>query len=253
MNPSRDKQDWRQAFDDLEREAAHPSDSEIAEMLDGVGTEFTRADIRAHVAWCRRCAQVAADYESFGVAAQPGAKAVEDAAWQAIECRLPKTAVPIARPKRWEWPLAAAAGFAACALPGAAWLAMRPAPPQVIVEKRIEVPAPAQPLRVANAAVIDLMPLGARERAGGPADAGVRLPNPLPGVVTLVLNAAATGDEAQARVLDAAGREAWTGTLRRQSGVFTLALDEAALSAAPLTIELMSSNGKVAARYRVGR
>lgn len=250
MDPSRDKQDWQQAFDDVEREAAHPSDSEIAEALDGVGTEFARADIRAHLAWCRRCAGVAADYEAFGAAAPAKAKADEDAAWSAMQRRLPQQ--PRRAAPRWDWPYAAAAGFAACALPGLAWLATRPAPTPVIVEKRIEVPAPAQPLRIANAAVIDLMPLGSQERSGGTAGGGVRLPSPLPGVVTFVLNAAATGEETQACVLDAAGREAWTGTLRRQSGVFTLALDEAALRSAPLTIEL-TSNGKITARYRVGR
>lgn len=242
------KEMWQQAFGDLEGVVTHPADEEIAATLDGLGSEFARVEIGAHLSWCSRCQKVAQDYSAFQaeLAVSTGSS---DAAWRAFQQRLPVKSRP-----QWSWGVAwpAAAGFAAAVLLSSAWFLSRPPREALIVEKRVEVPAPPAPLLAANAAVIDLMPLGSAERSDGGAAANeVRLPRPLPSIVTLILNAAAgAGDEVQARLIDSAGIVLWTGTLRRQSGVFTLALDQATLQAKSISIEL-EQKGRIVARYRV--
>ena len=234
------------AFDELEKVAVHPSAQEIAETMEGLGSPFSQAEVRAHAGWCEACRKIAGEFEGFEAAAP-----ASNRDWEAMQRRLGSrraggggAAIP--------WWLAAAAGFAACGLAGWFWLATRPQAEPVMVERRVEV---AAPVRIGNAAVVDLMPLSTRERGGGPTEAaGAKLPDPLPGVVTFILNAApADGDEVQAIVADESGREVWRGSLKRQSGVFTFALGAAELRGGPLTVELQSGRPGRAIRYRIGR
>jgi hypothetical protein len=237
-----DRHEWELAFREVEKEAVHPSAQEIAAAFDGLGSDFTRSEVRAHTAWCGPCGEIARDFEAFASdLAAPTPAPIRHVA----PAELPSRAV---RPEPgWSPWWAAAAGFAACAVGSALWFATRPLPQPVVVERRVEVPAPKEPLQIANAAVIDLMPVDARER--GAEGQGGALPDPLPVVATFILNdAAGVGAETPVRVRNAGGRVVWTGVLKRQKGVFTLALGGEVLREGPLVVELGG-----AVRYRIGR
>ncbi len=227
------------AFEQLQREAVHPSAEEIDAAMEGTGSLFTLAETRAHIGWCEPCRRIADDFREFCTPAVADPVSTE-AEWRVMQKRLP---TPIRRPAGSQrlW-LAAAAGFAACFAGATFWWSTRPEPPPVIVERRIAVPAKPEPILVANAAVIDLLPMDARVRG---ATEALR-PVALPGIVTLILSGAdIAGDRAEARAVDATGREIWRVTLLRQRGVFTFALGGDALAARPVTIELGTAGNRL--------
>jgi hypothetical protein len=211
------------AFDELACDAVHPSDEEIAAALDGAGTAFASAGIRAHLGWCSVCQSVAAEYEDFR--RPPPAAADEDAAWEAVRRKLPARQRPA---PRW---LAYAAAVAMVAGPALTWKWMSLRPPEVRVEEKIV----REPVRAANVEVIDLIPEGERVRAGGPAEPGAPLPADTR-FATFLLNGAAEA-ECAARVLDAQGRDVWSARLRSKDGVYTMLLGEEILRSRPLRIE----------------
>ena len=239
-----EKQWLTSAFNELEQQSVHPSAEEIAAAEEGSGSEFALAEIHAHVGWCTPCQQLAAEFREFSAPAV-ATDTDTDTEWRAMQARLP-VKMPVRRTAKREW-IAAAVGFAACALIGVTLWMSRPTPSPVVVERRVEVPTPAAPIQIANAAVVDLFPVDSRVR--GTSDPAVALPTPLPGVVTLIFHPAqAAQGSVEAVLLNAQGGSLWKGTLSRQSDGFTLALGAEILRSRPLTIELREPDG-VAQRY----
>ena len=230
------KERWTSAFQELERQSVHPAAEEIAAAVDGVGSPFAVAEIRAHVGWCASCQRLAEEFREFSAAPAVSPIASKtDAAWAAMQKRLPSAQprVPSRMPSNWWWPVAA---VLAISVGPTLWQAMngggrrvqyQPPPVAAIVP-------PRRPFPVANAAVVDLYPLGDQTRSADGASGAVAPVSAA--LVTFILNGAVR-EQVQARVVDATGKELWSGGLRRQSGAYPLALGEETLRQRPLTIE----------------
>ena len=173
------KKQIAEAFQELAKDSVHPSAEEIGAALEGVASEFASAEVRAHLGWCDACRPVAEEFHGF----QRSDEGVEDGAWKSMRARLPVTAV---RPTRneWRW-LPMAAALAVIAGPVVTWRVANNRPPRV--EERIVTREVSAPVRVANAAVVDLYPEGDRTRGGGSTAAKVPATADL---ATFILNGA---------------------------------------------------------------
>lgn len=179
-----------------------------------------RERMQAHLTRCRRCVDLVLDLDAFD---DPGAETPEvadferAAVWRALAPRLEK-------PRRRLPTALAAAAMAILAIPALFGLVYQQREMDALEERLAELASPRP-----NAVIRDLFPRSG-QRGGG--DETGALPRDR-GPVTLILHLAEPAADAGYRLelVDAAGREVWSGPGLKPTpfGSFTLTLPVAAL------------------------